>query len=108
MRLFLIALGIGVVYGGSLELPVAYDPFVKAQKIIKPIRRKVQRVAQPKLKLKAIFNDKAYINGRFYRVGQRVGGARIVAIQEDRVVLEQGGRQMVLPLWRKRVLRVGR
>lgn len=44
----------------------------------------------------------AVINGRPLSVGDRVSGAKVVAIESDRVRLQQGSREFVLDLLPKR------
>ena len=92
-----------------LDLEVPYDPFAPAQKIIQKSRRAPLPSKPPasKLHLLAIFGDKAYIDGRFYRVGDRVGGYRIVKIADDYVLLEKKGKMKILFLAKKRILRTG-
>lgn len=93
----------------SLDLPVQYDPFVKAKKIVREAK---QGAVSPlskrphRLVLIAIFDDKAFINDRFYTVGQRVGGYVIVRIAPTYVVLKKKGKTKILPLGKKHILKV--
>lgn len=98
-----------LAFGNVLDLPVKYDPFHKAQKIIKSAKKSAKgnfRIKR-RLALGGIFNGKAFINGRFYRVGDRVDGAKIVAIKDRYVILLRDGKMRILPLLgRKPVLEV--
>lgn len=42
-----------------------------------------------------IFGDEAYINGRWYKVGAKVGDAKILAIEADSVTTEWDGKKKV-------------
>ncbi len=93
-----------------LDLEVPYDPFTPAQKIIKKSRHAPipPKPPAPRLYLLAIFDHKAYIDGRFYRVGDRIGGYRIAKIADNYVLLEKKGKMKILFLAKKRILRTGR
>lgn len=84
-----------------------YDPFVRAEPIVKgrvAVRRKPRNTS---LRLEAVLNDRAFINGRWMRAGMRLGGWRIVSIRPEGVTLRQGGRRLLLPLVsRKRLLKI--
>ncbi len=91
-----------------LDLDVLYDPFGSVQKIIQKDRRPTApKPVVSALHLFAIFGDKAYINGRFYRVGERVGGFYIIKITNDYVLLERKGKKKILFLRKKRILKTG-
>ena len=93
----------------SLDLPVYYDPFAKAKKIVKEAKKgSLTPLHKPSgaLVLIAIFGDKAFINDRFYKVGQKVGGYVIVRIASTYVVLKKKGKTKILPLGKKHILKV--
>ncbi len=91
-----------------LDLEVLYDPFGSAQKIIRKNRLPVTpRPIVPILRLFAIFGDKAYINGRFYKIGERVGGFYIIKITNNYVLLQRKGKKKILFLRKKRILKTG-
>ena len=91
----------------AAPLPVHYDPFVKAKRIIKrakePILSSV-KMESPHFELSAIFNDKAFINGRFYKIGDRIWGYRVSEIKENYVILQKNGTKVIVPLVKKHVL----
>lgn len=93
---------------GVIELPVNYDPFYKATKIIKHSTRKrvIVQNREISLHLYAIFNNKAYINGKFYAIGEYISGYKLIKIKNDHVVLAKRGTIKVLPLLPKRVMRI--
>lgn len=102
---------VGLVCGvWALDLPVEYDPFIGAKKIIKEHPQKKIAPIKPKraLHLEAIFDQKAMINGRFFSVGERVDGYRLALIGSNFVVLKKRNRKKVLTFARKRILKMER
>ena len=86
---------------GSQRLPIIqYDPFFNAQKIIKQqsmiIKSITKTKAAIKLHLTAILNDQAYINGRFYKVGDKIGAFKVVKISSNSVHLKSKTKTTVL------------
>lgn len=45
----------------------------------------------------------AVLDGQSYRVGQQIGGYRLVAISADSVVLEKGGKRQALTLFGSKI-----
>ncbi|MRI58255.1 MAG: hypothetical protein C6H99_01980 [Epsilonproteobacteria bacterium] len=88
------------------DLPVAYDPFVIPKPSHTPRPKPTLPGSKP-LRLYGIFDGKAFINGKFYRVGQRVAGAKIVQIKECCVILVRGRKKIVLPLRKETILQIG-
>ena len=86
----------------SQSLPIVkYDPFYKAQKILQSKTKTSHTAAKrkkspPKLHLTAILNDKAYINGNFYKVGDTVASFEVVKISSDSVHLKKGSKITIL------------
>ena len=106
MRVSLFFLFFLPLFAGSLPLPVKYDPFYKAEKILK--EKKVIRKMQKKpirLTLSAIYNNKAYINGKFYKVGDRVGEYRVFKIAKDFVMLKSKGKSLRLYLVERKIFK---
>jgi len=97
-----------------LPIPVRYNPFLKAKKLIikkeniqtfkvKKKRKIVKKRVVEKLPvLVGIFNKKAFIDGKIYKVGEKIKGYRVVAINDDNVFLKKWGRTVILPLVDKR------
>jgi len=89
-------------------LPVInYDPFKKAQVLlqVKPVKK---TVSKPKvvIKLAAIMNDRAYINGHFYKKGDKLFGYRLVKVYDDYVVLNRGDIYKVVSLEASKFIRM--
>ncbi len=91
-----------------MSLPIAYDPFVQAKRIIKKAKRKSSHPSRPKkiLHLGAIFDHKAVINGRFLAVGDRVAGYRVAFIGTNFVVLQKGKKKKLLTFKKKNILKM--
>ena len=106
MKWALIFTGL-VLYANVLDLPVHYDPFQKAKKIVKQKSAPLMQSKAPSVRLDliAIFNNKAYINGKFYTIGQKVYGYRLVAIKDRYVVLKKGRQVKILPLVEKKIVK---
>jgi len=82
------------------------DPFVYKKEIKRIVQTKNGKVIKttPKkrvLKLLAIFNNKAKINGKWYRVNQKIDNYKLLKIRKNSVILRDGGRRITLYL-RKR------
>ncbi|WP_457597960.1 hypothetical protein [Hydrogenimonas sp.] len=78
-----------------------YDPFKRAAPRIKTgaTHRHIRRQALPKVT--AIMNDRAFMEGRWVRAGERVGGYRVLEIRKGGVLLKRGGSTRLLPLTRR-------
>ncbi len=88
---------------------VKYDPFSnikkeekreekkKVVKVEKPKKRK-KIIYQPIIELEAIFGKSAFINGKWYRVGDKIGKYKIIKIGRDSVSLKIGRRVKSLRL----------
>jgi len=82
ISIFLTALG-----ANSLPL-VNYDPFYKSQVILHKHTHIQKKVQNRSLALGAIFNNRAFINNRFYEVGDKIEGYKIKKIYKYSVVLQ--------------------
>ena len=83
------------------SLPIVqYDPFQKAKKLLKVpvIQKRVSSVKRKKLSVDAIFNKKAYINGKFYGVHRTVDGYKIIAIADEYIKVKKNRKIFVVPL----------
>ena len=89
----------------ALPLPVIYDPFLKAEKLLKPRHISIPK-KKKELVLTAIFDNKAFINGRFYHVGESVLGYKLVAIRPGYILLRSKKRVKMVPLYKKKILKV--
>ncbi len=104
MRIGLFLLFTVPIFAGVLELGVKYDPFERPKGLKSPAFSSGIRTEEPVLDLVAVFNDKANINGRFYKIGDYISGYKIVAIKRKYVILKKGSKSIILPIVKKRVL----
>lgn len=79
---------------GFSKIVVKYDPFFPKRKKIKTVSIKKRKI----LKLKAILNDKAFINGRWFSKGEKVGEYKIIKITPSFVELRKGKKRKILAL----------
>lgn len=81
----------------SLEIP-RYDPFKRAQPLLnkkqsaRPVARSV------KTELIAIMGKRAYINGRWYSLGQSISEGKIIKIDTRSLTLKKGNKIKILQL----------
>lgn len=54
-----------------------------------------------KFKLKAIINNSALINGRWYKIGDKIGGYTVEKITLKEVTLKRGKRVLILTTYKK-------
>lgn len=89
-----------------------YDPFYKTAKrkppvimlnpsMFLPLKNQMSSSATlvvPPTVVSAIMNNKAFINGRWYRVGEHFNGSKITTIQNRFVALRDGNLLKMIPL----------
>ena len=63
---------------------VKYDPFKKGQEVIQKIFNK--KLQDNTLYVTSILNNRVFINSRWYRVGDKVNGYKIIQIKEDSIL----------------------
>lgn len=82
----------------STPISLGYNPFVSQTQLDALMKNQpMASLAQnDALHLVAIINQKAFINGIWYRVNQMVQGYKIVKINEQNVVLKQGTHTKIL------------
>ncbi len=88
-----------------------YDPFQKISKqkssslssLLPPPSMRMTPLL-PALSVSAITDDKAFINGRWYRIGESIGSKKVAYIQSNFVGLQEGSHLTVLTLGSKRRL----
>ena len=93
-----------------LPISAHYNPFQKAKKLIMkkkniPViktKRKINKKVERPPMLAGIFNKKAFINGKLYKIGEKINGYLITAIEDDRVFLKKWGREVTLSLVKRR------
>ena len=80
------------------KIEISYDPFFPTKK--KKVKKKIIKKRTP-LKLKAILNKEALINGKWLKERDRVGNYKIIKIEEQRVWLKRGQKTILLKLYKK-------
>ncbi len=96
----------------ALQIPASvgyriYDPFKAAAPMVKKgvHRRAPARRALPAVT--AVMNDRAFVGGRWVRVGDRLGGYTVAKIGSGGVVLKKGRVTRLLPLsGKKKILQI--
>jgi len=92
-------------------LPITYDPFYKGKSLMeeaKPktvVTKKVKK-ASKKLQLLAIFNNRAFINSKWYKEGDKIGGYKVQKIKDTFVILSKKGKTIILRIGKKNILKI--
>jgi len=77
-----------------------YNPFEGEE--FKPKNKGVKKEKKTfVLKIDAIFNDKVYINGKWYKVGDEIYGNKILKIYHTKVVFIKNGKIFEIPIGMK-------
>jgi len=96
----------------SVQIPAKvgyriYDPFKSVAPLVKKSVRHRSFMRRSLPKVTAVMNDRAFIGGRWVRVGERIGGYTVAKVGSDGVVLKKGRTTRLLPLsGKKRILKV--
>ncbi len=77
---------------------VIYDPFRRAEPLIKQAKKRTYTSQAPVVRVSAVMNERAFVNGRWVARGDRIGPYRIVAVRAGGVVMKEGGRTLFIPL----------
>ncbi|MDD3325271.1 MAG: hypothetical protein PHN38_09160 [Sulfurospirillaceae bacterium] len=97
----------------SLEKSLDYDPFAVEEKKVAveatsqkttDIKNVFKSSEKKELKLVSIMNEKAFINGEWYGVGDKIDGLKVVKINKQSVELKNGSRMTSLSLRKSRRL----
>jgi len=83
---------------------VHYDPFKKAKVLLKRTAPKTIYFQHKTLKITAIFNNRAYINGRFYGINSIVNGYKIIHIHDKFIQVKKHGKISTIPLIKQNFL----
>jgi hypothetical protein len=85
-----------------------YDPFQKTSKqkssLLSPLLPPpslMMAMLPPALSVSAITDDKAFISGKWYRIGESIGSKKVAYIQSNFVGLQEGSHLTVLTLGSK-------
>lgn len=102
-KIFFISIYLTIASANPLPL-VHYDPFYKSQIILHTHTHK--RVQNRSLTLSAIFNNRAFINNKFYTIGEKIRGYRIEKIYRHYIVLQGHNSIIVLHMQKKHLLQI--
>ncbi len=99
-KIFLILIFLVSLVEAKILTLIHYDPFRKAKVLLKTEPNATRAVKHKKkfLRIDAILNNKVYINGRFYGVGKRVYGYKIVTIANKYIKVKKNRRILIIPL----------
>ena len=92
------------------EIDVRYDPFIQTNKIF--IKKKnLKKMIKPSLKtsliLVTILNNKAFINSKWYKKGDKLRGYKIVYVGNNKVMLKKQNKIKYLQIKKtKNILKV--
>ena len=75
---------------------VAAAPSVQHTSTKKTMHIKKRPTRTQRLKLSAILNQSALINGRWFKLGEKVAGFTITQIDLQKVILQKGSKKLVL------------
>ena len=82
-----------------------YDPFKQAKPLLlEKSKKEVPKTEQQTLRLDAIMNDKAFINGKWLKEGDRILGSKIIRIKPYSILVRTGGKSRLIPLAKGRTL----
>jgi hypothetical protein len=86
-----------------LEIP-QYDPFRRAKPLLvkKLSKRPVYKPAP--VTLIAVLNDKAFINGKWYKNGDLLSEGKLIKITDESVYLKKGNKIKILRLKKEKSL----
>jgi len=102
-KIFLICISLTFLWANPLPL-VNYDPFYKSQKILH-VHASNKRQSKSFV-LSAIYNNRAFINNRFYTVGEKIQGYKIKKIYKQSVVLQNRSSIKILHLQKKHLIQI--
>jgi len=75
-----------------------YDPFHRTQPLLHKKTKKVKTAKKREAQVSAIMNDKAFIDGRWYKKGDVISEGKIIKISSYYVVLKKGTKTKTLKL----------
>lgn len=81
---------------------VKYDPFYKGAKVVQ--MSMAQKEQSDVFYISSILNNKAFINSRWYGVGDEVLGYKIISIHKESVLVKNGSKVIKLGIKRNNKL----
>ena len=83
----------------TLIVRVKYDPFKKGEEVVQKIFNKKRQ--DKTLYVTAILNNKVFINSRWYRVGDKVAGYKILQLKEDSILVKNSKKVLKFSIKRR-------
>ena len=81
----------------EIEVP-QYDPFKRATPLLHKKSKRIKVHKALPTQLVAVLNDKAFINGKWYKKGDVLSEGKIVDVRADSVYLKKGHKIKILKL----------
>lgn len=81
------------VFLNSSEVPYNYNPFYESPSLV---YKKAKNQATS-LNVEAILDDKVFINGKWYKIGEQIGNYKLIDANYKSVMLEANGKRIFLP-----------
>lgn len=85
----------------ELKIPL-YDPFKRAQPLLKKKSQPRKFSSSRATQLSAIMNSKAFFAGKWYKLGDSSPEGKLIKLTKDSVYLRQGSKTKVLRLQKKK------
>jgi len=117
MKSFFLFLIVGILYAApidktidelldtekkdSLKIP-DYDPFQRAQPLLKKKSKPINRHKKAPAQLSAIMNSKAFFSGAWYKLGDKSPEGKVIKITDKSVYVRKGNKTKVLRLQNKK------
>lgn len=104
MRVSILALLVFCLHLYAFNEPFNYDPFVEARTLIQksvPVKKKQAEKKRKIISLGAIMSSRAFINGKWYAIGDRFDSYRVDMIRSNMVGLKKNGKLKIISLGSK-------
>lgn len=85
----------------SVDFP-QYDPFKKATPLLNKKSKKLRTHKPLPIRLSAVLNNRAYINGKWYKKGDLLSEGKIMDIRKNSVYLKKANKIKILNLKRSK------
>ncbi|GEM_PF-1657244 len=88
-----------------------YDPFVETAPILAKAKESgsvsMEKILpNPPLRVSAVLNDRAFVNGRWVKKGDKIGEFKVISISQKRVVLYSGKKRIIVPLKKRSIIKM--
>lgn len=78
---------------------VKYDPFKRAQKVIK--KALIRKPQESGFYISSILNGRVFVNSRWHSTGDTVNGYKIMQIREDSILAKKSGKVLKFGIKRR-------